>query len=598
MRRSRATWGAAALILGGLATWTPPAGGSAPCREIPIGKTLPAAGVALRRAEAFDVRPGRQMYLQAALFPSPGEVVTRPAGPDAPRGARPTPVSVHYDGFPPEAQAAFQHAVDVWTAHIASPVPLTIEASFAPLDAGILGSASPAVFVRDRDGTTPWYPVALAEALLGRPLLPGSPDIVARFNEDANLWYFGVDGRPPPGKYDFTSVVLHELGHGLGLTGDFGYDGGIGSWGRGLADGIPTVFDSLVADAHGRFLTETYANESTELGSQLVGGTLVFGGPAARGATGGAGPPLFVPATWTDGTSLYHLDPALSGPGTPDALMSPTLGRGVAVADAGPVVDAVLRDLGWPAALPGPPVELAVAGGEGDGAVTVTWRPPAETGSSAISGYVLTFAPPGGPPVEVSVPDSPAVVSGLDDGTVYDVRVAAVNSSGRGAFSGGKPVAVVARATPTTTPAEPAMAAAASPPPAVPALSPPIPSPPAASDAAASDPANPPPPSVPAPVAPPSGPGSHHPEEDGGSTPTSPPAAMEPCPTATPRPRPESPRPESSPGAELASSPVRVAGTRGVGSGAENYLGWGAAIGTGLLVAGETTRRRARPRVR
>ena len=49
--------------------------------------------------------------------------------------------NVAYTGFSAEAQAAFQYAVDVWSAHLQSAVPIKVNASFSPLGTNVLGSA-------------------------------------------------------------------------------------------------------------------------------------------------------------------------------------------------------------------------------------------------------------------------------------------------------------------------------------------------------------------------------------------------------------------------------------------------------------------------
>ena len=40
------------------------------------------------------------------------------------------------------------------------------------------------------------------------------------------------------------SVVLHELGHGLGFAGSMDVDGALGSWGLGTA--FPIIYDRFV----------------------------------------------------------------------------------------------------------------------------------------------------------------------------------------------------------------------------------------------------------------------------------------------------------------------------------------------------------------
>jgi hypothetical protein len=71
-----------------------------------------------------------------------------------------------------------------------------------------------------------WYPQALANSLRGQDVSPESTDITATFNSNINgdpdciggaSWYYGLDGNPPAGDYDFVTVVMHEIGHGLGF---------------------------------------------------------------------------------------------------------------------------------------------------------------------------------------------------------------------------------------------------------------------------------------------------------------------------------------------------------------------------------------------
>jgi len=102
---------------------------------------------------------------------------------------------VNYTGFTPEAQKAFQHAIDIWSKIITADVPIEINASFTPLGPGILGAAGPEFIFKDFAnaplGST-WYPEALAQQYAGADL--SGPDMSATFSSVFSNWYYGLDG--------------------------------------------------------------------------------------------------------------------------------------------------------------------------------------------------------------------------------------------------------------------------------------------------------------------------------------------------------------------------------------------------------------------
>ncbi|MBI2819276.1 MAG: peptidase, partial [Acidobacteria bacterium] len=127
--------------------------------------------------------------------------------------------------------AAFQFAADIWSAQLDGSIEIRIGARMDPqlcnAMSAVLGSAGPTTAARDFTGAlvpNTWYAIALANQLAGSDLAPGSDDIGATFNSAIgttcpfpNVWYYGLDGNPPGSKIDFVSVVLHEIGHGLGF---------------------------------------------------------------------------------------------------------------------------------------------------------------------------------------------------------------------------------------------------------------------------------------------------------------------------------------------------------------------------------------------
>ena len=256
-------------------------------------------------------------------------------------------IEVTYVGFPVAAQKAFQYAVDIWQNLIYSPVPIHIQASWTSLNKGVLGSTSATNFYKNF-GTTQlfdcYYPVALVEKMLGKEVNSvGDFEIETSFNKDFSNWYFGTDGQTPLKQYDFASVVLHELAHGLGFSGFFYTNRGRG--GYGSDDNLSASFDQFVLNKNGQKLinTKLFSNPSVSLYQNLTSGELYFENLAVENTL----PQLYAPATWDEGSSIYHLDDTTYPEGDPNSLMTPFTGMGEAIHDPGPYTLAILDDLGW-----------------------------------------------------------------------------------------------------------------------------------------------------------------------------------------------------------------------------------------------------------
>ncbi|MCQ3815127.1 MAG: fibronectin type III domain-containing protein, partial [Acidimicrobiia bacterium] len=88
---------------------------------------------------------------------------------------------------------------------------------------------------------------------------------------------------------------------------------------------------------------------------------------------------------------------------------------------------------------PGAPTQLTVTPASQQ--LTVTWMPPANNGGADITSYVVSHklasagADAWSTPVSVTAPTVTAVISSLTNASVYEVRVAARNSAGQGAWS-------------------------------------------------------------------------------------------------------------------------------------------------------------------
>lgn len=266
-----------------------------------------------------------------------------PAGFD-PQGERDVVISVTYNGFTTDAQNAFQYAVDIWASLLTSDVPILIDANWEDIAGNTLGFAGPVTFFQNFNNapqSNTYYPVALANKIAGFDLLNGQADVTATFDSGTN-WYFGTDGEPGFGQYDFVSVVLHELGHGLGVTGSPTVDGGLGFYQLGN----PIVYDTFVENGGGTSIL-AFNDGTSSLATQLTSGNLFFDGPDANTNNGGSAPEIYAPSTWQGGSSYSHLDEDSFDTGNVNSLMTPFIGQGEAIHTPGPVILGLMADIGW-----------------------------------------------------------------------------------------------------------------------------------------------------------------------------------------------------------------------------------------------------------
>jgi hypothetical protein len=254
--------------------------------------------------------------------------------------------NVDYIGFTPEAQVSFQEAVNYWSNTMSSPVPIRIKATMEVLPSGVIGSARSGVLYRNTSGIpilNMWYPVALANKYNGSDLdisgasSEGGYDIIASFSSNFSF-YFGNDGNVPANKIDFISVVLHEIGHGLGMSGSFGTANIYGG-------GFPMIFSNFVQ--HGSNNILSYPNPSTALSNALISNNLFWNGANAVTANAGNRPLLFAPSPWQSGSSYSHLNESTYPAGNPNALFTPSIAMGEFIHDAGAIGIGILQDIGW-----------------------------------------------------------------------------------------------------------------------------------------------------------------------------------------------------------------------------------------------------------
>ncbi len=347
---------------------------------------LAAAGVTMTRAQS-----GGHDHHLCTLIALPWDSHTQVPAPEwsavaADGGAT---FAVSYTGFTTPAQVAFQRAVDIWAGLVSSPRPIRISATFAALGSNVLGSAGATCYHANFSGApvaNTWYPNPLADRLSGSDISAGGCDpaeasfeLSASFSSSAN-WYYGVDGNPPSGQYDFVSVVLHEIGHGLGFAG-FADVSSTSGEGTVVASGRPSIYDQFTVTENGVSLFTGFTSPSVALGTQLTkafsagnprGPGVYFNGTSTNAANGGVTARLYTPATWNGGSSYSHLDDSVYPAGHADSLMTHAIGSAESIHHPGNVALGMFKDMGWstcPASLAS--TTVSVAGGASSGSVAL-----------------------------------------------------------------------------------------------------------------------------------------------------------------------------------------------------------------------------------
>ena len=337
---------------------------------------------------------------------------------------------VDFTNTPGIYQPAINGAVDVWAQNFTSKVPIKLRVLWErQSNSGILASAAPGKFhsnFKNIPDSDLWYASALADAIAGEDIEPTTPEITIRINStNGPMLYLGTDGKCPSNKYDLMSMILHEMAHGLGFLSNADYDDlyGYGSIQQ------PTPYDAYAQVPDGRRLMDL-DSPSLELGQALTQ-PLVWSGANAIRANNGVKPLLYSPSVYEGGSSISHLDENTFANSARDAVMSPNLKFGEVFHSPGPLLIAMFEDLlakppvGIPFGIPSAPrnVKALVA----DKSAIISFDPPTNQRTAQITSYLIKVNQTG---VEKSVTDSPAVITGLTNGSAYSFTVRAKNAVG------------------------------------------------------------------------------------------------------------------------------------------------------------------------
>ncbi|GEM_PF-3234550 len=249
-------------------------------------------------------------------------------------------------------QNALEFALDIWEGLLEASYAgetIAIDAEMNSLGGGILGGASPNSF-RNVGGFMAGE--ALSNHLFGFDLDPADSEIGITLNSDFGSWYYGTDENPSGSQWDFVSVVIHEIGHGLNFFNLINNVDG------SYFFGIPGIYDSFLELGDGTDLTSM---NNAARAAALISDDLFWKGPNGTSENGGLRVEIYAPTTYEPGSSVSHVNKPIY---QNVAVMTPSLFNGSALHQANDFELGMMQDMGWTITIGGG--AAAMAGG-GDG---------------------------------------------------------------------------------------------------------------------------------------------------------------------------------------------------------------------------------------
>jgi hypothetical protein len=177
---------------------------------------------------------------------------------------------------------------------------------------------------------------------------PGAVDGSVTVNFEDQVW--DLDDQITAGQFDFKSTMLHELLHAMGFSHTVGQDGSSSCSQAPGEAGAWNPYDNFLGDT----TRDVIDNNSFVLDGALwatisVGGTgnsgVLWRGAQALAANAGQPVPLFSPTSFSNGSSIAHLDDDFYT--TTALLMEAATDTGQGVRTLSDIEVGILKDIGF-----------------------------------------------------------------------------------------------------------------------------------------------------------------------------------------------------------------------------------------------------------
>ena len=238
---------------------------------------------------------------------------------------------------------ATNYAFNLWSEQLAGTVPIDIRVNYVSLGQGVLGSSTYMQFFFNPT-TDSWYVSSLWNQLVGYD---------ATSNRDISLsmgsgvtWYLGTNASPVGGQFDWVTIMLHEVCHGLGFSSNTNQDGSyfyITSGGGASYDDYPCILTrQLFQGTTGPCITELTQSQRAAV---LTSNNLFAGAPGSYllEANGGTRVKFYAPSSWAPGSSRCHWDTSVSF----STFMKYAASYGYALHTFNTRKIGILKDIGW-----------------------------------------------------------------------------------------------------------------------------------------------------------------------------------------------------------------------------------------------------------
>lgn len=203
-----------------------------------------------------------------------------------------------------DVKANLKTALENIGQYIKSNIVFDVKVFTKEVDSSMLAEANSSIITETKNGEDSIDTSFVSDSMYGVELSAGSPDSKLYLNL-SKLGEMSFSGKPTPDKFDLTSVLTHEILHGIAFTGVLGRD-----------YPFKTVYDELVV---------------------MDGDQPYFVGRHAKTTNGGNPIPL-APAELGEGSSFYHV-------ANPSDLMAASIKKGE-VKTISDLNIAMLQDMG------------------------------------------------------------------------------------------------------------------------------------------------------------------------------------------------------------------------------------------------------------